>query len=181
MLRQSEIREIGKVPPKTMEGLIKKTQSLPEEFWDFDTSRKEKYTMHYATHSLSLTPQKDHPIYNSAKALYRKDLDEIAKIAGQHYGMIGEVFRSIIVKLDPWSQIDPHVDSLDYATKHFAGTTRIHVPIITHPDCMFIVGETSKNMEVGSIYYIDNYTKLHWVENNSPVARVHIVIDIFLK
>jgi hypothetical protein len=41
----------------------------------------------------------------------------------------------------------------------------------------FGVGEDSVPMQEGECWEINN-SRTHWVENNSPVDRVHLLVDI---
>lgn len=59
---------------------------------------------------------------------------------------------------------------------------RFHIPIVTHPDitmsCWNLKGEKqTAHLEPGNIYYLDT-RKPHAVANNSPVDRVHLVVDV---
>lgn len=87
--------------------------------------------------------------------------------------MDGKVGRSFLIKLPPHKQVYRHVDAGFYL-KH---VRRMHVPILSHPDVLFHVGDESINMKEGECYEIDN-TKPHSVDNNSDVPRVHLLVDV---
>jgi len=89
---------------------------------------------------------------------------------------IGHVARSRYAVLKAGEEIKPHLDiNTDKAV-------RIHIPLITHPNCIF--GVTGKKTEVinhmpadGSVWFI-NQGYSHWVKNESPVDRVHLVFVV---
>lgn len=72
-------------------------------------------------------------------------------------------------------------------TDRNAGTTngmicRLHVPLQTHPLCQFESWDLEgnhlvKHFPAGSLFYLD-IRKPHAVKNNSPVERVHLVVDV---
>ncbi|MBV8253695.1 MAG: aspartyl/asparaginyl beta-hydroxylase domain-containing protein [Chitinophaga sp.] len=78
-----------------------------------------------------------------------------------------------LLKLESGSVIKPHCD-LDGAYED--GFVRIHIPVITHPDVVFMVDGERVNMQPGQCWYA-NFSKRHSVENLSPIDRVHLVID----
>ncbi len=62
---------------------------------------------------------------------------------------------------------------------------RFHVPIVTHNavkmTCWNLLGQRqAAHMQVGHVYYLD-VRKPHAVANNSPVDRVHLVIDVVVN
>ena len=62
---------------------------------------------------------------------------------------------------------------------------RFHVPLITHPDvkmtCWNLNGQRQQaHMETGGVYYLD-VRKPHAVANNSPVDRIHLVVDVVVN
>lgn len=89
------------------------------------------------------------------------------------YGYTNIRYRSLmLVKLLAGCSISEHIDEQgDYDTCH-----RVHVPVLTSPDCWFTVNGTQFNMGRGDIVEIDN-TLPHSVVNNGG-DRVHIIFDI---
>jgi hypothetical protein len=73
---------------------------------------------------------------------------------------------------------DGHIkDHFDFHTSFQFGLLRLHIPIVTNPDVVFIIGGERINMQPGELWYGD-FSKVHSVKNNSTVARVHMVIDV---
>lgn len=78
-----------------------------------------------------------------------------------------------LMTLPPGGRIERHVD----ADLHLsAGIVRLHLPIQTHPDVRFSIDDVRCHFGVGELWYGD-FTRPHHVENASPIARVHLVLD----
>ena len=90
-------------------------------------------------------------------------------------GRIGEVSvkQAMLTKLDANTAIPTHKDRGPLTGK----THRIHVPVITNNECVFTVGDESRNLKVGEIWIIDNTDRYHSVENKGKQDRVHLIID----
>ncbi len=61
--------------------------------------------------------------------------------------------------------------------------SRLHIPLLTHEDVMFeswgLRGEHQKmHFAAGGLYYLDQ-RRPHRVINQSPVERVHLVVDVY--
>ncbi|MBV7530605.1 aspartyl/asparaginyl beta-hydroxylase domain-containing protein [Chitinophaga sp. sic0106] len=78
-----------------------------------------------------------------------------------------------LLQLKSGSTIKPHKD---IAASYEEGNLRIHVPVITHPDVLFLLDGEKLPMQAGECWYA-NFNLTHEVINNSPVDRVHLVID----
>ena len=89
----------------------------------------------------------------------------------------GEIKSFMFVNLPPKKQINPHVDLLLFASKF----DRFHIPVITNDDCIFTVGDESKNLKVGELWEINNDKHIHSVYNGGDTDRVHIIMDWEVK
>lgn len=78
-----------------------------------------------------------------------------------------------LLNLAAGAQIKPHSDHcLGYEDGYF----RLHIPIITNPDVIFILDDQRLIMNEGECWYINaNFT--HSVANNGNEDRIHLVID----
>jgi hypothetical protein len=85
----------------------------------------------------------------------------------------GEIVSFMLVNLPSKKQVMPHVDWLPFASKF----DRFHIPIITNDDCIFTVGDESKNLKVGELWEINNDKFIHSVYNGGETDRVHIIMD----
>lgn len=72
----------------------------------------------------------------------------------------------------PGAFIEPHTDELGGDWR-----TRIHVPLTTNPDAMFISGGAVHRMVVGFAYEIDTRER-HAVWNAGATPRVHLMFDL---
>lgn len=83
-----------------------------------------------------------------------------------------EVVR--ILFLPPGGHIKDH---FDFHTSFQFGLLRLHIPIITHPDVAFVIDGERLSWSAGELWYGD-FSKVHSVKNDSPLVRVHMVIDV---
>ena len=83
-----------------------------------------------------------------------------------------EVVR--ILSLPPGGHIKDHYD---YHTNFQYGLIRLHLPIVTHPDVVFVIAGQRVVWNAGELWYGD-FSKVHSVKNNSPITRIHMVIDV---
>jgi hypothetical protein len=60
------------------------------------------------------------------------------------------------------------------------GSLRLHVPIRTHPDVVMVIDNERMRWEEGQLWWGD-FSRPHWLRNDSPVTRVHMVIDVQLN
>jgi len=80
--------------------------------------------------------------------------------------------RSRLMRLEPGAEVSAHID-VDY---HWLTRVRIHVPIVTDPDVIFHCAEDQVHMKEGDCWIFDSW-KVHKVVNDSPVTRIHLVVD----
>ncbi len=83
-----------------------------------------------------------------------------------------EVVR--ILFLPPGGQIRDH---FDFHTSFQFGLLRLHIPIITHPEVVFVIGGQRVRWNPGELWFGD-FSKVHSVRNDSDIVRVHMVIDV---
>lgn len=160
---------------------IKKEVLSYQEEWLQDESRQNTYLTHKDTETISLITSDYNWIagqplnkYIKNKFISDKANNEIQDIYSQiSRDYDGEVVRCEIVKLRAGAKIRKHVDG--GTMLHYS--RRIHIPIITDPRVYFTVSNEKINMIESQGYEINN-TLPHSVENNSPIDRVHIIIDI---
>jgi hypothetical protein len=78
-----------------------------------------------------------------------------------------------LLKLNAGSSIKEHRDAeLNFEN----GEIRLHIPVNTHPDVEFFLDKERLTLHEGECWYM-NFNLLHAINNNSPVNRVHLVID----
>ena len=79
--------------------------------------------------------------------------------------------------LPPGGVIREHADDI-FGFWH--GLLRLHLPIVTHRDVRFAIGGRQCGMAPGELWYGD-FSRKHSVVNESPVTRVHMVIDVLIN
>lgn len=60
-------------------------------------------------------------------------------------------------------------------TYHRDWSKRLHIPLITNENCMFIIDDEVKRYPADGNYYVVDTTKMHTAINASFEERVHIV------
>lgn len=84
-----------------------------------------------------------------------------------------QIQQAMLTRLRAGSVIGRHKDKGEVTAR----THRIHLPIMTNPQCIFTVDAESRHMEAGDVWIIDNVDKYHSVVNNGSTHRVHLIID----
>ena len=147
--------------------------------WFIDTSRQNTYETHKNTNSYfiyqtDLEWNSTQQFLSQCKSDNKELLDLVEPIIKTletiHNGVRGNV---LVINLKAGTNITPHHDAgyyLDRARRH-------HIPIITSDQTWFSVGSEKINMLEGECWEINN-TRLHAVENNSKIDRIHLLIDI---
>lgn len=147
--------------------------------WLLNTSRQDNYYVHKDTTSYF--------VYNANLQWKSGENFIVKKIATDetllellepiikdleitHNGIRGNV---LLIKLKAQEDIAIHHDSGDYLML----SRRNHIPIVTSDNVYFGVGDEKINMKAGECWEINN-SRLHFVENNSDIDRVHLLIDI---
>ncbi|MCP2341115.1 aspartyl/asparaginyl beta-hydroxylase domain-containing protein [Actinomadura rupiterrae] len=59
------------------------------------------------------------------------------------------------------------------------GAMRLHVPVITNPGAVVVIGGEERHWDAGRLWFGD-FDRLHYVRNDGDEARVHLVIDVGL-
>lgn len=87
-----------------------------------------------------------------------------------HFGVVWS--RSRLMKLGPGATVPEHTD-INY---HWFHRVRLHIPIVTTPDVKFFCDDQVVHMGQGESWIFDNW-RVHKVENNSNIERIHLVAD----
>ena len=103
---------------------------------------------------------------------------EAIKLAPNLEAMIdaipGEKKRVRLLSLPSGAKIYEHIDATDSVD---SATCRLHLPKVTHDDVVVKINNSRMKWVPGNIYYGD-FSFPHSVMNNSPINRVHLVIDV---
>lgn len=79
-----------------------------------------------------------------------------------------------LLALPPGAEIGEHNDA---GSNFQCGSLRLHVPIVTHEKVIFTIDDRRVAWREGELWYGD-FSRPHWLRNESPVLRVHLVIDV---
>ncbi len=80
--------------------------------------------------------------------------------------------RSRLMRLAPGAIVPLHSD----INHNWYTRVRMHIPVITRPEVSFHCDGQVEHMAEGEAWLFDNWRQ-HHVENNSDVARIHLVAD----
>lgn len=163
-------------------------EQISEAEWLADQARQQTFDAHRATQTLKLIFDADYrhtdptvhadyhrfepliaPMLTHIRGYYTRTLRQ-RRVAERHGP--GYVIRAILTRLLPASAIKPHADG-GYSLMR---CHRIHLPIVTNPQCQFSVGDLSFVMPEGELWEINN-RRVHSVRNDGTAARVHLIID----
>jgi len=137
--------------------------------WNEYTFRQTKFNVHKETLTVPLlwneVPSRQeipHKWYDT----FKEDLERLP---------VSRIHTALLIKLPAGKSIAPHVD----AASHFKLYHRIHIPIVTNPQCLFTVGGETIHMKKGELWEINNDGKMHSVRNGGAEDRVHLLIDVY--
>lgn len=162
--------------------------ALTEDDWNADTSRQQTFDAHVATQAIRLIFDADYrhtdptvhadfarfqpliaPLMDHIRDNYLKSLRQ-RRIAEKHGP--GYFIRIILTRLNPHAAITPHADD-GYSLRR---CHRIHMPVVTNPDCAFTVGDLTFTMPQGELWEINN-RRVHAVRNDGDAGRIHLIFD----
>lgn len=109
----------------------------------------------------------DQPVYKQLPEARKIVMALMARVGGERLG------RVIINKIRPGGVITPHKDSLPHAEYY----DRFHVVLQSSPGVVFRAEDEQVFMATGETWWFQNAVE-HEVINNSPIDRIHLVIDI---
>lgn len=151
---------------------------LPEGTWLEDELRQAKFRVHSHTQSLVLLfcdsqwPEMQVEKKSAWKYLAKQAVPVMREILDKHYARGGVILRAMAAKLLPHGTIEGHVDS----HPSFSCAHRIHVPLLTNPEVIFLVGGKQITMDPCKGYEINNQL-VHRVHNGGDEPRIHFIFD----
>lgn len=167
-------------------------EQLPEEDWQQQALRQQRYEVHRDTSTIHLVHDYDfrhvQPTRHPALQFFEPAIRPILAITAEFfdgsetgreltakYG-VGYFIRANLVRLSPGGEIPEHRDR-NFSLAH---SHRVHVPVITNRDVRFSVGRETLHLPEGDIYEINN-RRSHSVRNDGDAPRVHLILDYVLK
>ena len=85
------------------------------------------------------------------------------------YSYFDKSYRGLIVVSPPGTYVQPHTD--------IPSKYKIHIPIVTNRDCVWILDEGEWHMPAGKAYLLDTEF-LHGTINRGSTDRVHVILEI---
>jgi hypothetical protein len=144
---------------------------FPEKvvFDDDDPAEQERKVALYKANQLSGHDQhesRDYPAY--AKLPEARDLvmNIFAAVRGERLG------RVMVNRIAPGGAIYPHPDT----PEHCAYYSRFHLVLQSAEGVKFRAGDEWASWETGAVFWFNNALE-HEVINESPVDRIHLVMD----
>jgi len=108
----------------------------------------------------------DYPAYAVLHEARPLVMNIFAAVAGERLG------RVMINKIAPGGRIFPHPDTPEHTSYY----SRFHVVLQSAEGVKFRAGEEWAYWETGSVFWFNNALE-HEVINDSPIDRIHLVMD----
>lgn len=124
-----------------------------------------------------------HPVMMIATTPGTKEFADAPALAACPYfreviDSFGAEVRAVrLLRLTPGSVLLEHTDH-EYTDDD--GTLRIHIPVVTNPDVVFLLNGTRVVMEAGSAWVL-RLADPHSVANNGATDRVHMLVDLTMN
>jgi Flp pilus assembly protein TadD len=158
-----------------VEALKKKIEAIPAGKW-LESERERLFAVHKDTQSVLLVLFEDFkhekPEFLDLYFELQNELKPLVDHVASYYQNNGFIVRFLLAKLLAGGKIPHHTD----AGFSLLNCHRVHIPVITNDEVVFVVGGEEKNMQVGEFWEINNGID-HAVENRSGEDRIHIIID----
>lgn len=155
-----------------------KVMAQTEADWHASTWRQERFEVHKHTQTIELifdrnlpkqAPTKHEKYFSlGCEVLLAPLIERIA----MRYSEPGYLIRAILARLNPKGTIRSHAD----IGPMFANAHRIHVPIETSEQVVFVVGGEALSMKAGEMWEINNLRE-HFVDNRGDENRIHLIVD----
>ena len=175
MKEKTGFQFIGEMP--LFDKLLSEVLSLTDKDWtEYEDRKKTRGAASANTDTIPLIYDLKHRI--NSRVLHKNYekfslyIDDVVSSASQHIGEV-KAQQAMLAKLKSGAVIPKHRDEGPLTAK----THRIHVPIITNPECTFSVAGESMNLKAGQIWIVDNVGEIHGVQNNGTTDRVHLIVD----
>ncbi|MDH4107974.1 MAG: aspartyl/asparaginyl beta-hydroxylase domain-containing protein [Gammaproteobacteria bacterium] len=182
-------RYIGEVDVSALKTLV---LGLPEDQWQRESYRQQRYEVHRSTETINLVFDPDfrhtHPTRFPALETFEPLIRPALGLVADYYETsprgrellqgkrLGYFIRANVVRLKAGGDIPPHKDG-NFSLAH---SHRVHLPIITNDEVRFSVGSETRNLPEGTLYEINN-RRTHSVHNAGPEDRVHLILDYVLR
>ena len=163
-------------------------QDLDDAAWNADGTRQVAFRAHAGTQALKLIADADFrhadptvqpafarfepfvmPLMDHIRGHYLQTLRQ-RRVAEAHGP--GYFIRALLTRLPPGAEIKPHIDEGESLKR----CHRIHVPVVSNAQALFMVGKLRFHMAEGEMWEINN-RRTHAVRNTGDAARIHLIMD----
>lgn len=160
---------------------------VTEEEWNLNQYRQQQFTVAKDVETLLFKINGDNlssgenpahtDIWEESWSKWKHLVNPIVEQSTQGYLGVENMFinKCLIPRLRPNMEIPEHIDVAD----SFTYSHRIHVPLITNPDVVFMIDGVHCVMEEGKAYEINNKAP-HSVVNNGTTPRIHLLFDMYI-
>ena len=112
----------------------------------------------------------NHELYEKYSDLIERSLKHISDNTDIKF----KEYICFFARLRPNGKVGQHIDSGNF----LESCHRIHIPIVTHPDCKYIIEDVDYHWEPGKVYEFDN-TRMHGVDNRNDQWRIHLMFNLY--
>ena len=167
--------EIKKLKPIDMSRISQWVLNKTSEHWSEITFRQREFATHSHTESIFLVynekgiTKRDNSFLTKFNTILSPIREDVSYAVGDNNISLK---RMIVVNLKKYGFIRRHLDTGQFLEHHW----RCHFPLITNPNVLFHVGNSTVNMLTNHGYIINNQLP-HGVSNNSSHDRYHLIMD----
>jgi Aspartyl/Asparaginyl beta-hydroxylase len=172
------VRDLGEIPAELLAKVVN-TVAANAELWQQNDPRFS--TAHPGSRHMIFRFPDSYPqshlsaSYTPLWDIWAGCLTPIIELVGERYGFAEYGTAKIMLSsLAAHSEVPAHIDSNPSSLVPH----KVHVPLITTPDVVFVVDGVCHHMCVGRAYELNNLL-VHSVENAGDVDRVHLIFDIY--
>ncbi len=177
----AELRDLGPVSDELLHPLQAMMAANPDEWLTSDQVKPNKFEAFRGStlHMVFQYPVDLHSHKVSQFSSLWEDWGPVVQPLIDHvipwYGYReARTTRIMLARLLAGREITPHVDRAPAAEV----PNKVHIPLITHPDVRFHIGEGKYHLERGRAFEVNNRIR-HAVTNGSELDRVHLIFDVF--
>lgn len=172
------VRHLG---PVAYEPLRRAVTRISEATWQVEDAHKENNfeVFHHTRHIIfrfienNRDPESFYatPAWDAWKGL----LEPIMREAIAPYRFASPRFpKAMLARLQAGQRIDPHYDGAGSNLR----THKIHVPLVTNPEAVFLVRDERVHLEAGNAYEVNNIVS-HGGENLGEEDRIHLIFEVY--
>ena len=156
-------------------GIRHRVMEMTNADWRSDSFRQKQFAVHSDTETIYLIFDRD---FRHVDPTIHKAFEDVSECVVPVFNTLkavfgsGGVIRCLLTRLKAGGHISAHRDH-GFSLQH---SHRVHVPIMTAPEVMFVVGGEPRHLSAGEVWEINN-CRTHEVFNRSAIARVHMIVD----